>query len=109
MYSSSYCQSKIIEYGSIKSNVEDLYHYFDDCISVVNDPILTDVDEVTVNGSSILDSLDGSLSMSQISLELSDCKSKLSTIASECSSKIEEYTFLMEEAIARENQSNSEK
>lgn len=103
MYDSSYYQGKINEYTLIKSNIEGLYTYFENCSSIANADILSNVDKVVVNGSSILDSInEGLLGMEEISNKLNDCISKLGEIVGECTAKIQEYTIERDLAIARE-------
>lgn len=100
---SGYYQSKIDEYTLIKTNIEGLYSYFENCVSVTNAGILNNVDSVVINGVSILDSIDdGLLGISEISNKLNDCISKLGEIVGECGAKIQEYTIERDLAIARE-------
>ena len=88
-------QGKINEYTAAKESVEKLYSIFNTCIDVSSDSVLDNVEDLTVNGASILSCPEGSIK--EIKSKLKESLEKLQAIENECTSKIDEYTILRDQ------------
>lgn len=106
---SSYYQSKIDELNAIIVEISSVFDEFDDCINVVNKLLGYKVDELTVDGKSIIEESSSGdvITMTGVFTELSDDKIKLEEIIDECDEKIVMYTKLRDEALAREKAENN--
>lgn len=99
-------QGKINDYTVAKESVEKLYSIFNTCIDVSGDSVLGNVEDLTVNGASILSCPDGSIN--DINSKLNASLEKLQAIASECSSKIVEYTSLRDQNYVSDDETTDE-